>query len=193
MPRLRPFGMMRCMSEITPVSSVLGHSTGGPTLMLQPSDPPAPVNAPRIVSRLEVRLWSLFTCILCFSMLGIGLYLTPSPDGFGKHAGLFGGPPCGFYTVTGYPCPTCGCTTAVSHFAHGHFLTSLITQPFGFAVALVAMIAGTLALAGLVTGRWRGPSMFWISWYWRLWVFGGIALLVFGWVYKIFRVRMGYP
>ena len=124
-------------------------------------------------------------------MLGLGAFLTPSPDGFGKRSGLFGMPPCGFYALTGYPCPTCGCTTAVSHFAHGHILTSLLTQPFGFTVAAVALLAGSLSLVGLITGKWIGPSMFKLQWYWRVWVFGSIGMLIFGWVYKATVIRMG--
>ncbi len=140
---------------------------------------------------LEVRIWSTFTFLVCFGMLGMGLYLTPSPDGFGKNHGLFGMPPCGFYLTTGLPCPTCGCTTAVSHFAHGHILTSLETQPFGFAVAVVALLAGCLSAFGAVTGRWIGPSMFMLQWYWQVWVYGGLGLLLGAWVYKITMVHYG--
>ena len=171
------------------------------TDLAQPSSPPpqaaltlAPTEsttAPTIPPAFVVRIWSLFTATICFGMLGLGLYLTPSADGFGKSRGLFGMPPCGFYTLTGYPCPTCGCTTAVSHFAHGHVVTSFLTQPFGFTVALVALIAGALSLVGLITGKWFGPAMFTLQWYWRVWVFGGIGMLVFGWVYKCMMIRLG--
>jgi len=150
---------------------------------------PRPIR-PTLSPATIVRIWSLFTATLCFGILGVGLYLNPSPDGFGKRQGLFGGPPCGWYQMTGYPCPTCGCTTAVSHFAHGHILTSFLTQPFGFTVALVALIAGCLSLVGIFTGKWIGPAMFTLQWYWRLWVFGGVGILVFGWVYKIMMVRL---
>jgi hypothetical protein len=139
--------------------------------------------------RLEVRIWSAFVFVLCAGMLGIGLWLTPKPAGTGSHEEL-GLPPCSFLATTGYPCPTCGCTTAVSHFAHGHILTSLLTQPFGFTVALAALIAACLSLVGIVTGKWIGPAMFTLQWYWRVWVFGGVGILVFGWVYKIMMVRL---
>jgi len=121
-------------------------------------------------------------------MLGLGAILTPSPDGFGKHAGLFGMPPCGMYQTTGIPCPTCGCTTAVAHFSHGHILTSFLTQPFGFAIAVFALLAIPFTANSLVTGRWRGPSMFFFQWYWRYWVFGTIAIFLLGWIYKIIIV-----
>jgi hypothetical protein len=138
-----------------------------------------------------VRVWCAFTCLLCFSMLGMGLYLTPDPRGSGTHRQL-GLPACGFYATTGYPCPTCGCTTAVSHFAHGQWVASFITQPFGFTVGLVALIAGCLCLVGLVTGRWIGPDMFTLSWYWRVWVYGGLGILAAAWAYKIAMVHFGY-
>ena len=27
--------------------------------------------------------------------------------------------------------------------------------------------------------------MFTLQWYWRVWIFGGIGMLIFGWVYKV--------
>ena len=95
--------------------------------------------------RLEVRIWCAFVFAMCITMLGIGLWLSPNNNpvaggpaaGTGSHEEL-GLPPCGFLATTGYPCPTCGCTTAVSNFSHGHILRSFLTQPFGFAVALLA-------------------------------------------------------
>jgi hypothetical protein len=140
-----------------------------------------------------VRIWCAFTFLLCTGMLAVGFYLTPSPDGFGKNHGLFGMPPCGFYQTTGYPCPTCGCTTAVSHFAHGHLVASLFTQPFGFAVALLAVVLIPLTSFGLVTGKWIGPSMFALSWYWRRWLYTGITIFVLGWLYKIIMITMAHP
>jgi Protein of unknown function (DUF2752) len=138
--------------------------------------------------RLEVRIWSAFVFVLCAGMLGIGLWLTPKPAGTGSHEEL-GLPPCSFLATTGYPCPTCGCTTAVANFSHGHVLRSFLTQPFGFAVALVAFVLLPLTLWGFVSGSWKGPSMFWLSWHWRTWVFAGLAILLLGWVYKIIIVR----
>ena len=138
--------------------------------------------------RFAVRMWCSFTLATSAAMLGVGLLLTPSPDGAGTHQQL-GLPPCGFYHATGIPCPTCGCTTAVSYFAHGHLLLSLLTQPFGFAVALLAAVLLPLAIVGIVTGTWKGPSMYWLSWHWRTWVFGGMGVLILGWIYKIMIVR----
>ncbi len=123
-------------------------------------------------------------------MLAVGLWLTPSDKGVGTHEQM-GLPPCAFLATTGFPCPTCGCTTAVSHFAHGPFAASFVAQPFGFLVGLVAALLLPLTLAGMISGRWLGPSMFTLGWYWRTWMYGGIAMLILAWIYKAIMVRAG--
>jgi hypothetical protein len=154
---------------------------------------PAPVLTPEqqaATARLKVRVWCAFVFAICAVMLGIALWLKPSSHGIETHTQL-GLMPCGFFRITGMPCPTCGCTTAVSHFAHGNLAMSLFTQPFGFYVALVATLMIPLTAVGIVTGRWKGPSMFWLSWYWRAWVFGSILILVASWLYKIWLIKSG--
>ncbi len=151
--------------------------------------PPAPPYQVPAASALSVRVWSLFTIGVAGSMLGIGIWLRPSPLGHSTHMEL-GLPPCGFMEKFGYPCPTCGCTTAVSYFSHGQLLSSFLTQPFGFAVGALAVVAIILCMIGVVTGRWVGPDSFTLGWHWRKWVFGGLAVFVGGWVYKIIVIRM---
>jgi hypothetical protein len=138
---------------------------------------------------LAVRLWCSFLFLICSGMMGVGLWLTPDPQGLGSHQEL-GLPPCGFFLATGCPCPTCGCTTAVSHFAHGQILASLLCQPFGFAVALIATLLIPLTLLGALTGKWMGPSGFTLGWYWPTWVFGGVGLLIAAWIYKIILIKL---
>jgi hypothetical protein len=123
-------------------------------------------------------------------MLLVGLWLKPDQRGVETHTQI-GLLPCGFMRVFKVPCPTCGCTTAVSHFSHGNLTRSLFTQPFGFAVALLATILVPLTAVGVVTGRWLGPSMFWLNWYWWMWVYGGLLLLLGAWAYKIWLVWVG--
>ncbi len=90
--------------------------------------------------------------IVLLGLLGVGMALAPSPTGAGTHCQL-GLPPCGMLETTGLPCPTCGVTTAFSLAAHGRLAEALPTQPFGFAVFLLAAVgAGGLALA-LATRR----------------------------------------
>ncbi len=132
----------------------------------------------------QVRLVSIFLLGLFGTMLGIGLYVNPNPHGLSTHTQL-GLPPCGFYTSTGVPCPTCGYTTAVSHVAHGQWLAAILTQPAGAAVGFFAVAATLLAAVGLITGRWFGPSLFFLSWNLRRLLIGVILLVLLGWGYKV--------
>ncbi len=92
---------------------------------------------------------------------------------------------------TGVPCPTCGCTTAVSYVAHGDPVKAFITQPFGALVGILGIVLGVMSLVGIVTGKWMGPSAFILNWYWRSIFFVCLALLSLAWIYKIVAVRWG--
>lgn len=135
-------------------------------------------------SPLHVRMVSVFLLALFGTMLGIGVYVNPNPHGLSTHTQL-GLPPCGFYTSTGVPCPTCGYTTAVSHVAHGQWLAAIFTQPAGAAVGFFAVVATLIGILGLATGRWFGPSLFFLSWNIRRLVMGVILLILLGWGYKV--------
>ena len=163
-------------------------AAGVPELAYAPEPPGASPETLAANDRFAVRTWCTFIFLICASMMGVALWLTPSAEGTGTHREL-GLPPCGFLEATGYPCPTCGCTTAVSYFAHGHLLASLLTQPFGFGVALIATLLLPFTLIGMIRGKWVGPSTFVLGWYWHSWVFGGVGLLLVGWLYKIMIVR----
>ena len=155
--------------------------------------PAAAFSAEQIAAgdRLAVRLWSSFTFVSSSAMLGIGAWLKPDAAGTGTHQQL-GLPPCGWLHMTGCPCPMCGCTTAVSHFAHGQFLASFLTQPFGFAVGLLAAVLIPLTVIGILRGKWVGPSMFTLNWHWRSLVFGGLGfMLLAAGSTKIIIVRAG--
>jgi len=62
--------------------------------------------------------------------------------------------------MTGYPCPTCGMTTAFAHTVHGHWIDAIRSQPAGFLIALTAFVIGLSAAGALATGRY--PV---INWY----------------------------
>jgi len=50
--------------------------------------------------------------------------------------------PCGFKQQYNFPCPTCGMTTAVIAFSHGHILNSFYIQPAaGFLSSIAVLIA----------------------------------------------------
>lgn len=140
--------------------------------------------------RLQTRLWCAFMVLVCGGMLGVGLWLKPSPKGIGTHAESLPLLPCGLYVSTGFPCPTCGCTTAVSHVAHLNIVQGFITQPFGAFLGVLAWVLLGLGIFGLFTGRWVGPQPFTIAWHWRAIVVFGVSLLVGAWVYKAIMLQL---
>jgi len=104
------------------------------------------------------RVFQAAGLLVLLGAVGLGLALTPSPTGVGTHSQL-GLPPCGFYVMTGKPCPTCGVTTAFVEAAHGHLGRALVTQPFG-CLLFVLTAGGALALvAALVARRSLSPLM----------------------------------
>jgi hypothetical protein len=116
------------------------------------------------------------------ALLLIARLLRPSAEGVGTHRQL-GLPPCAFLHFTGIPCPSCGLTTSVAHAAHLHFYESVITQPFGFVVFLIAILSIPLSiyfiyrrvpwpkLGDLRGGKFAAYLM--------------IALFLLSWLYKI--------
>lgn len=91
--------------------------------------------------------WVLAGCIL---LLAAGLYVKPDLRGHGTHEQL-GFAPCGFYMMTGYPCPTCGATTAFAWMVHGHPWLAFKTQPFGAATAVATVALLAMSILGIVT------------------------------------------
>ena len=143
--------------------------------------------------RFATRMWCGFLTLLAGAMMGLAhFYLTPSPNGIETHTQMHL-PPCGFYRLTGVPCMTCGCTTAVTHVAHGQFLQAIITQPFGAAVGFLALILLALGPIGVITGRWMGPSTFAMGYYWQKILYGSLGLLFAAWAYKVVMVLHAHP
>jgi hypothetical protein len=106
--------------------------------------------------------------------------VTPDARGHGTHEQL-GLPPCG-WAMQGYPCPTCGATTAACEVVHGHLLRAFAAHPFGAAVAIAGLLAALFALYCLlrrrsfldVVGRLPYGLVFLL----------GTALLLGSWLYK---------
>lgn len=118
--------------------------------------------------------------ILSGAVLLTAALLTPRAGGLGTHVQM-GLSSCGYLADTGYPCPTCGMTTAMAATASGHLGLAIYAQPFGPVLFLALMgttLAGTWQAA---TGR-RVLGQRRVRWWWLL---IPVALLLAGWGIKI--------
>lgn len=113
-------------------------------------------------------------------------WLTPSANGFGTHEQL-GLPPCVFFKLTGFPCPTCGVTTSFAHSARLNFYEAFMTQPFGVLAFGLTVVSIPLFIFLL---RRRVP--------WSTFILArGVDWLIYflivsgllGWLYKIAAVK----
>jgi hypothetical protein len=97
----------------------------------------------------------LAVAIAAAAFLGLVAFrwiLQPEAAGYGTHEQL-GLPPCRAIEWFGVPCPGCGVTTSVAWFAHGELARSLSTQPFGFLLALGAVLALPVGLTWTLARR----------------------------------------
>lgn len=118
----------------------------------------------------------------CVGFLGLAAWLIPDPSGVGSHQQL-GFPPCTMMVLTGYPCPTCGMTTAFAHTVRGELGSAFHAQPAGLVLALGTIFAAGISLGVLITGKvWA------VNWYRvspaRV-TLVMMLLLAFGWAYKV--------
>ncbi len=123
--------------------------------------------------------------LAAFGVLGLAAVLRPDPTGFGTHRQL-GLPGCTFLLRTGYPCPTCGMTTAFAHASRGHWLTALRGQPMGFLMWLACLGTGIGGVSAVATGRTWTLNWFRVSPGWLVAVLVGLLLL--SWAYTILTV-----
>ena len=94
----------------------------------------------------------------CLAILIVAAWVKPDAAGLGTHEQL-GMPACGFYERTGYPCPTCGMTTAFAYVTRGRIIKAVLVQPAG-ALAALACGAGVVA-GGYTVAKGRGPNLLW--------------------------------
>jgi hypothetical protein len=117
-----------------------------------------------------------------FGVLLTAARLDASPDGFGTHTQL-GLEECSFVEMFGYPCATCGMTTAFTHAADFSLIDALLTQPAGAVFAVASAVAfwvlGYVAATGSPVGRaladFVGMKLVWL----------GMILLGIAWAYKV--------
>ncbi len=122
--------------------------------------------------------------VLAFSITVMTVAARLNPTGLreGTHQQL-GLPPCGFVTMTGLPCPTCGMTTAFSHTIRGQVVQAVESQPAGFVLAVGTILAGVLAAVAMATGRRPALNWYRINPVHLVWI--GSVLFVAAWGVKI--------
>lgn len=141
----------------------------------------------RQANRRAARGVAALVLLICAAVLVRAATLRPDPRGYGTHEqvrwGRVASAPCGWLVVYGYPCPTCGMTTAFAHAVRGRWWRALLAQPAGFVLALGTMVATLLSMVVLFTGRWPiGPRVV-VSPHWLF--LGLLVLLIGSWAFKL--------
>lgn len=87
-------------------------------------------------------------------LAGFGLAgrLSPDPRGYGTHQQL-GLPRCTFQMLTGWPCPSCGGTTAFAHFVRGQWPSAVQSNAAAFVLALICTALIPWSWASAASGR----------------------------------------
>ncbi len=146
----------------------------------QPAVNPEAAEKSPVLSPLAVRFRGAAILAACAAVLAVGGSLTPDPSGMGTHEQM-GLPACSFPMRYGYPCPTCGVTTAVAAAAHGRFLTAFNAQPLGLLLVLAAVAMGALAAVEVVRGKAIGSLLRPRVW----WAVAAVAAMLLGWAWKV--------
>ncbi|MCX5660912.1 MAG: DUF2752 domain-containing protein [Planctomycetota bacterium] len=149
----------------------------------EPAYPPVP-----LAVRWSNRLVGLALVVGPGSLLAVASRLTPDARGMRTHEQL-GLPPCGFAAVSGYPCPTCGMTTAFAHAAHGQIVDAVVAQPFGGLLAIASACAVLIGAYALVTDLPLAPLFRPANRMAFLYLL--LALFLGSWTFKILAVRHG--
>lgn len=146
----------------------------------------APEQAKPVIGRspsaLRTRLWAAGVFAACATLIGMAVYMRPDSRGYGTHQQL-GMAPCGMILRTGYPCPTCGMTTAFSYAVRGNLVGAFLAQPSGLLMALATLAAGAISGWTLIAGRWPLRRRFDPSPHLLFW--GMLLLLLGGWGFKL--------
>jgi hypothetical protein len=88
------------------------------------------------------------------ALLATARLLRPDPRGYGTHTQL-GLLPCGFQATTGYPCPSCGMTTALAWATRGRLDRAWRANPAGCLLAPIFALTVVWLLASAASGRPR--------------------------------------
>jgi hypothetical protein len=128
----------------------------------------------------------IFYMIVFITGVIIASRLTPSSNGVGTHEQL-GFPACGFLTLTGWPCPSCGLTTSITHLVHGNFTQSAIVQPFGVFLFVALASLFVYSLWAFVVGRPLSALTESVAFEKAQFIL--LAVLLVSWVYNILRFK----
>ena len=137
-----------------------------------------------LISRKE-QLTLILAGVICITLLSVAACLRPHASGYGTHQQL-GLPPCSFQMWFGIPCPSCGGTTAFTHFVRGQWVSSfqsnaaaclfagccVVGAPWSFASAwkrrylgvsdiVITLVVILLTLAFIATAQWVGRLAHW--------------------------------
>lgn len=148
-------------------------------------EPASPTRAERtepLRSGLGSRAASGVVATGCLGVLAVAAWMNPSARGHGTHTQI-GLPPCSWAIWFDKPCPTCGMTTAFSHAGEARWLSAVLTQPAGAALAIATATAFWLALHVALTGSRLGAMTGWLVRPRTMTLLG--AGLIGAWVYKI--------
>ncbi|MBI5866328.1 MAG: DUF2752 domain-containing protein [Planctomycetes bacterium] len=134
------------------------------------------------------RLAAFVLLVCCCAILGMAAWLKPDPRGFGTHEQLAFGKthlaPCGMLAATGFPCPTCGMTTAFAHTVRGQWLQAIWAQPSGFLLALATAATAAMSAWALVTGS--NPLWQYLPFVTPYRLFLGLTIVLFGgWFFRV--------
>jgi Protein of unknown function (DUF2752) len=152
-----------------------------------PTTPAVPAIYTRTVRPPALSWWARWLAgaisLGSLAALIIGARLTPDPKGISTHTEI-GFLPCQFERRTGIPCPSCGFTTSVSHFARGSPIASFYVQPMGFIIAIAFAAAVWVGAYIAISGRPVHRLITFIPG--RAWLIFLLAFAIGGWAWKIF-------
>ena len=130
------------------------------------------------------RLYAMALAAAAGAVLAAAAGLTPSESYMGTHRQLrITRHPCAFVLATGFPCPTCGMTTAFAYAVRGQFLRATRSQAAGLLLALATAGTAVLGAVAVVTGK--RPRLNWYRVNPNRLVWWLTGLLVAAWAGKI--------
>lgn len=97
---------------------------------------------------------------------------------------------CIIKNVTGYPCPSCGTTRAVTLLLNGRFIESLVLNPIGIVVAIIMIIFPIWILIDIIFKKetfyfWYKKTEVTIRKPWLASIL--IVLVLLNWIWNIYK------